>query len=56
MCDALTVGPPGSRLCIGRAQNLDVLLRNELSPRPLGHGFQRNALTEALELTDKVLR
>ena len=25
MCDAVTVDPPGSRLCLGRAQDLDVL-------------------------------
>ena len=35
-----------------RAQSLlrkfDVLLRNKRSPRPRGHGFQRNALTETL--------
>jgi hypothetical protein len=34
--------------------NLDVLLRNNRSPCPLRHGFQRNALPEALELADQV--
>jgi hypothetical protein len=49
--------PPRLIELVDRApQEPYVLLRNELSPRPLGHGFQRNALTEALELTDKVLR
>jgi hypothetical protein len=36
MCDALTVDPPGSRLCIGRAQDLDVLLRHRLLLEPGG--------------------
>jgi len=33
---------------------VDVLLRNKCSPRPRGHGFQRNGLTEALKLADEV--
>ena len=32
----------------GRKRDLNVLLRNKRSPRPRGHGFQRNALTETL--------
>jgi hypothetical protein len=37
MCDAVTVDPPGSRLCIGRAQDLDVLLRHRLLRQPGGY-------------------
>src|SRR5215204_3838956 len=31
-----------------RSGRVHVLLRNKRSPRPRGHGFQRNALTETL--------
>jgi hypothetical protein len=34
----------------GPAQDLDVLVRNARSPRWLGHGFERNALSQTLEL------
>jgi hypothetical protein len=33
-----------------RVRLLDVLVRNTRSPRRLRHGFQRNALSQTLEL------
>jgi hypothetical protein len=34
----------------------DVLLRNTRSPRRFGHGFQRNAVSQAFELADQPFR
>jgi hypothetical protein len=36
-------------------RDLNVLLRNSASPRCFGHGFERNALPEALELAHEAL-
>jgi hypothetical protein len=40
---------------VAATQPLHVLLRNSASPRCFGHGFERNALPEALELAHEAL-
>jgi hypothetical protein len=47
-------GSPVVPECEKPTDKLHVLLRNNRSPCPLRHGFQRNALPEALELADQV--